>query len=209
LRLTPYAFAKLVCLRDLGSTEVGAFGISSQEDLLLVEDVVLVQQRCTSVTVLFDDTAVADYFDAQIDQGRQPEEFGRIWIHTHPGNSPAPSCTDEETFERCFGGADWALMFVLACGGRTYARLRFGAGPGGQVVLPVEIDFSQPFPAAAPATWEEEYRLSVKPEALEPRRPVSSFGELPRHDSPFLSEQELEFSQFSWPPEFHFDERYY
>jgi len=176
---------------------------------LLVEDVFLVQQRCTSVTVLFDDTAVADYFDAQIDQGRQPEEFGRIWIHTHPGNSPAPSCTDEDTFDRCFGGADWAVMFILACGGRTYARLRFGAGPGGQVALPVEIDFSRPFPAAAPAAWEEAYRQCVKLEAPEPCQPLGSLGDLPRHDSPFLAEPELEFSQFSWPPEFYYDERFY
>src|SRR4051812_12652408 len=145
LRLTPYAWAKLLHLRDLGETEVGGFGVSHPDNLLLVADVRLVRQECTPVTVKFDDDSVADYFDEQVDRGRRPEEFGRIWIHTHPGDSPHPSCTDEETFARCFGPADWAVMFIVARGGQAYARLRFGAGPGGQLLLPVEIDFQQPF----------------------------------------------------------------
>ena len=37
LRLTPYAWAKLIYLRDLGETEVGGFGITAADDLLLVE----------------------------------------------------------------------------------------------------------------------------------------------------------------------------
>src|SRR5439155_22544981 len=110
LRLSPYAWAKLLYLRDLGETEVGGFGVSRPGDLLLVEDVHLVRQECSPMTVKFDDESVADYFDAQVDVGRTPEEFARVWIHTHPGDSPYPSSTDEETFARCFGAADWALM---------------------------------------------------------------------------------------------------
>src|SRR5687767_11059226 len=106
LRLTPYAWAKLLYLRDRGPTEVGGFGVSHPERLLLVEDVRLVEQLCTPVTVKFTDEAVADYFDAQVDAGHRPEQFGRIWVHTHPGDSPFPSVTDEETFARCFGSTD-------------------------------------------------------------------------------------------------------
>ena len=90
LRFTPYAWAKLVFLRDLGSTEVGGFGISAKDDLLLIEDVRLVRQRCSSVTVQFDDVAVTDFFDEQVDRGLPPERFARVWIHTHPGNSASP-----------------------------------------------------------------------------------------------------------------------
>src|SRR5688572_5243805 len=90
LRLTPYAWAKLLRLRDLGNTEVGGFGISAAHDLLLVEDVCLIRQRCSQVTVEFEDVAVADYFDRQVDRGMKPEQFARIWIHTHPGNSSDP-----------------------------------------------------------------------------------------------------------------------
>ena len=51
LRFTPWAWAKLLFLRDLGETEVGGFGISAENDLLLIEDIQMVRQRCTSVTV--------------------------------------------------------------------------------------------------------------------------------------------------------------
>ena len=95
LRCTPYACAKLVFLRDLGPTEVGGFCISAENDLLLIEDIRLVRQRCSSVTVQFEDVAVADFFDEQVDRGLLPERFARVWIHTHPGNSASPSWSAE------------------------------------------------------------------------------------------------------------------
>jgi hypothetical protein len=152
---------------------VGGFGISVWKDPLLVEDVLLIRQHCTAITVKFDDAAVADFFDDQVDQGKMPEEFARIWIHTHPGTSAVPSGVDEETFARSFGEADWALMFILARGGRTYARLRFSAGPTGQLWLPVEVDFGQPFAASTPATWEDEYCRLVTREPVSRERPPS------------------------------------
>lgn len=155
-------------LRDLGDTEVGGFGISSAKDLLLVEDIVLVAETCTPVSVSFDDNAVADYFDQQIEAGRRPEQFGRIWIHTHPGDSATPSSVDEETFERVFGRCDWSVMAILACGGQFYSRLQFTAGPGGHQVLPFEIDYQASFPAAQPAEWEQEYRRCVHQPAPRP-----------------------------------------
>src|SRR3954470_15664559 len=82
LRFSPTAWAKLLFLRDAGDTEIGAFGISAPYDLLFVEDVQLVRQTCTWVRVEFDDEEVANYFDDQVDAGRRPEQFGRLWLHT-------------------------------------------------------------------------------------------------------------------------------
>ncbi len=118
----------------------------------------------------FEDEAVADYIDRQVDLGLRIEQFARIWIHTHPGHSASPSNTDEETFERCFGSPDWAVMFILARGGQTYARLRFSSGPGGAVILPVEIDFGQPFAPSDWASWDAEFARSVTPEVIEVSR---------------------------------------
>ena len=162
LRFTPYAWAKLLYLRDRGETEIGGFGFSSADDPFLVETIALVQQDCSPVTVRFDDASVADYFENQVLAGRTPAEFARIWIHTHPGLSAEPTGTDEATFERVFGRTDWAAMVILARGGARYARLRFGVGPGGQVRVPVRVDFAEPFPESEQDVWELEYAECVR-----------------------------------------------
>ena len=84
---------------------MGGFGITPLDDLLNIQDVVLVQQDCTETFVAFDDDAVARFFDDQVDLGRQPAQFGRIWIHTHPGSSAEPSHADLETFQGFTGAA--------------------------------------------------------------------------------------------------------
>jgi len=157
LRFSPYAWAKLVYLRDRGETEIGGFGLSAEDDPLAVIDVLTVKQKCTPVTVAFDDAAVADLFDELVDQGIHPERFGRLWIHTHPGDCPQPSSTDETTFERAFGKTNWSVMAILACGGASYARLSFHTGPGGALKIPVRVDYGQPFDAADWEAWEQEY----------------------------------------------------
>jgi proteasome lid subunit RPN8/RPN11 len=162
LRFSPLAWAQLLFLRDCGPTEVGGFGVTAEDDLLRVEEIQLVRQQCSSMSVVYDDESVADFFDRQVDRGLAMERVGRVWVHTHPGNCPAPSLTDEVTFDRVFGRSQWAVMFILARGGQCYARLRFSVGPGGDIVLPVTIDYSRPFPASDEAAWHAEYRNQVE-----------------------------------------------
>jgi len=140
-------------LRDLGPTEVGGFGISAPDNLLFVQDIQLVQQHCTEVFVSFDDVAVADFFEDQIDLGRKPEEIGRLWIHTHPGCCPQPSPTDHKTFERAFGHCDWAVMFIIARNGNTSAELHWRVGSA-SLSMNVEVDFSKPFAESDHTVWE-------------------------------------------------------
>lgn len=177
LRFTPTAWAKLLYLRDAGNSEIGGFGVTRPDDLLLVEDIGLVRQRCTPVHVAFDDEAVADFFDAQVDVGRRPEQFARLWIHTHPGSSPQPSRTDEETFARVFGRAEWAVMFIVARGGQSYARLRFNVGPGASVLVPVDVVYKSPFPGSDAEGWQQEYEACVHiPEPEKPRAKAVARG---------------------------------
>jgi hypothetical protein len=171
LRFSPPAWAKLLYLRDRGPTEIGGFGITVPGDPLFVIDIRLVRQLCSPVTVEFDDEAVADFFDEQVDQGRRPEEFSRIWIHTHPCDSAKPSLTDEETFARCFGCTDWAVMFILARKGETYARLRFNVGPGGSLILQSQVEFMAPFAGSTQEIWEQEYQTNVFSGNLSPFAP--------------------------------------
>jgi proteasome lid subunit RPN8/RPN11 len=166
----PLAWLKLQFFCHAGDTEIGGFGISSEENLLYIEDFVTVRQQVTPVTVRFEDAAVADYLDACVDRGLHVEQCGRIWIHTHPGASVTPSAMDEETFGRSFGGCDWSLMFILGRTGRTYARLAFAAGPGGQPTLPSAADWSawpewlaaeRGFLETEMARWQQEYASNI------------------------------------------------
>lgn len=161
LRFSPYAWAKLLYLRDRGDTEIGGFGLSDERDPLLVVDVLTVKQLCSAVTVAFDDVAVADLFDALVDRGLKPDRFARIWIHTHPGDCPLPSSVDEDTFARVFGRADWSVMAIVARNDASYARLAFHAGPGGALEIPVTVDYRAPFMGSDFALWEAEYLAHV------------------------------------------------
>lgn len=161
LRFTPTAWAKLRYLCHKGDTEIGGFGISAADDLLLIEEFALIQQRASEVIVAFEDDAVAEFFDQQVDEGKKPAQFARVWLHTHPGNCPNPSAVDEETFARVFGGCDWAVMFILARGGRSYCRLRCNVGPGLSQLIHVEVDYDQPFCAADFVAWDAEYEANV------------------------------------------------
>jgi proteasome lid subunit RPN8/RPN11 len=165
LRFSPTAWAKLLYLRDRGTSEVGGFGITPPDDLLYVEDIQTVEQLCSVVTVKFDDAAVARFFDQHVDAGRQPAQFARIWFHTHPEMSAQPSGTDEATFERVFGATDWAVMFILSKTDDVSCRLRFNVGPGGAWEIPVNVDYRAEFAGTDLQAWQAEYQAHVRIDA--------------------------------------------
>jgi proteasome lid subunit RPN8/RPN11 len=162
LRFSPTAWAKLLYFRDKSASEVGGFGITEPDDLLYITEFITVKQQVTSVSVKFDDEAVANYFDQQVDLGRKPEQFARHWLHTHPGNSPEPSGVDEDTFNRVFGGCQWAVMFILAQENQVHAELTFNVGPGGRILIPVEIDYRQDFGPSNHELWDTEFKTNVE-----------------------------------------------
>lgn len=161
MRFSPTAWAKLLYFRDKSDNEVGGFGITKPDDLLFVKDFITVKQEVTCVSVKFDDEAVANFFEDQVDLGRKPEEFARIWLHSHPGSSPGPSGVDKETFARVFGSCQWAVMLIVAQNDKTYAELSFNVGPGGQVLIPVEIDYTQDFGPSNQELWDAEYAANI------------------------------------------------
>src|ERR1022692_2367073 len=124
------------------------------------------------MTVVMEDEAIADFSDRCVDQGLLPQNYLRIWCHTHPGSSAEPSGTDEETFARVFGSCDWAVMFIASRTSNTYARLSFHVGPGATTPLPVTIDWSA-WPtiladskfsmANLLAEWQAEFTANIHP----------------------------------------------
>jgi proteasome lid subunit RPN8/RPN11 len=166
----PLAWLKLQFFCHAGDTEVGGFGRSAAGRPLYVEEFVTVPQDVTPVSVSLRDDAVAELFDRSVDSGLPPDRFARIWLHTHPGASPAPSGVDEATFGRAFGACDWAVLFILGRTGRTYARLMFAAGPGGARPLRCAVDWSC-WPGQLTGddlgdrvnAWRHEYARNIHP----------------------------------------------
>lgn len=148
-------------MRDMTDNEVAGFGITDADDLLFVKEFIIIKQQVTCVSFVFDDQAVADFFEEQVDLGRKPEQFARIYLHSHPGDSPQPSSTDEEVFSRVFGNCNWAIMFIVAQNSNTYAKLRFNVGPGWETNIPVCVDYSHEFEAANFELWEQQYKANV------------------------------------------------
>ncbi|MBI9018758.1 MAG: hypothetical protein JEZ07_16010 [Phycisphaerae bacterium] len=166
LRFTPYAWAKLIFMRDITVNEVGSFGITDLDDLLLVKDIAIIKQRVSPVTVAFDDNAVADFFEDQVEANNKPEQFARIWLHTHPGSSPEPSGTDEQTFHRVFGSCDWSIMAIIAQDGNTYARLHYSSGPGCDLQIPITVDYTKEFAQTDFDHWGKLYQQNISEDQL-------------------------------------------
>lgn len=154
---SPYAWAKLKFIRDLGDTEVGFFGVGAADNPLFIEDVMMVKQVCSGVTVEFDEDAVNAYVEDMAELGYTMDQCFRVWIHTHPGSSPTPSGVDETTFAKCFGAPAWSVMFIIAKGGDTYCRIKYTAGPGYAMTLPVEVTTDCAFPGVNYDEWIAEY----------------------------------------------------
>lgn len=159
LTFSHFAWTKLCYFRDKGPTEIGCYGLSDPDDPLRITDVLMVDQECTSVFAEMDGESLAKLMDEMYEKGIKPERFTRTWIHTHPGNSANPSSVDEQTFEKNYGDAPWAIMAILARGGDFYARLRLKSGA---------FDISTPLSyAVEPAVynqekqWEELYNKHV------------------------------------------------
>ena len=191
LRFTRYAWGKLVYVNELSTTEISGFCIANSNDLLLVEDIAFLQQVNTGASTLLDDEAVADHFDDQVDAGRKPNQFARIWLHTHPNHHqfgrhnqfgrktrpkhrncsrcldddfcvPTPSGTDENTIRQAFGSCDWAVMFIYSGGSTGYARLVLKKPVNGQIVMPVVIQKKGKNPTKKDfAEWKQEFEKNI------------------------------------------------
>jgi len=53
-------------------------------------------------------------------------------------------------------------MFIVAQDNKTYAKLSFNVGPGGQVLIPAEIDYAHDFGPSEQQAWDAEYEANVK-----------------------------------------------
>jgi len=161
LKLTPYAWAKLIWMRDKGNTEVAGYCVTETSDPLLITDFVLIKQECTIVTFDLDSDDSAEYVERMMDEGLAPWQCMNILAHTHPGNSTDPSFVDEKNFEKAFSHPNWAIMLIIGQDGSAYCRLKMNTGPGTISLLDVVIEYGVPFNGSNPTEWENEYKAKV------------------------------------------------
>lgn len=161
LRFTAYAWAKLIWMRDRGETEVAGYATTSTDDPLLVTDFRLVKQKCTPVSFDLDPDDLTKDVEHTLDMGLSPWQTHNILCHSHPGDSPSPSLTDEKNFVKAFSHPHWAIMFIVAEGGDSYCRMKINVGPGVVKTIKVAIDWKQSFNGTDISAWEEEYNEKV------------------------------------------------
>ncbi len=187
LRFSPYAWTKLRWIRDYCNSEIAGFGISSMADPFYMEDFRTIKQVASSGHFQFDDDALNDYLADMFEEGKQPGECMRLWLHTHPTkNFASPSGTDEQTFSAAFGNADWAMMIIVDEGDNVYARLRIKSGADGclQMIVPSSLDYQPPFKGVEETSageWKQEADANITQET--PRHTVTGGGRqtLPTH----------------------------
>ena len=168
LRFSPYAWSKVHYLARNVPTEVSFFGVSNETDPAIVEDVVLFGQEVSKASVDADGEQMCDFIDEMFhERGLEPWRFTRIWMHTHPGSSTAPSPTDEATFRDQFGTQDWAAMLIFPkdMRGKVYCRVKImkGAGnvPAVNYLCKCKVDYTLPFLASDEAAWAKEVAAKV------------------------------------------------
>lgn len=130
ITLSEYAFSKLswfrvnctddnvqgIVTKNPQFLEVSLMGISeSEENIGHIVDFVCVPQECSSGLTEPDDDGMNAYIETMLlDKEISIIRCARFWAHTHPGASPVPSSTDNETFVKWFGHSDFGVMYILA-----------------------------------------------------------------------------------------------
>jgi len=148
---------------ELTDKEIGGFGISDADDPLHMVDFRLVKQEVAGASVDLEDEAVSEFLALISEEGLQPWQAMRIYIHTHPfaKSTPSPSGTDESTFATCFGNCSWAVMVIVGGSGDCYSRFKMNGYPGCWSPMDVCIDWAREFPGSNHPAWVEEFKANV------------------------------------------------
>lgn len=199
LRFTPHAWAHYVTIRDAADTEVGAYGVTDEDDPLLVTALLIPKQTVTVASVEVDGDALLDMAEAMDKQGYPPHRWSRVWCHTHPGDSAEPSGVDEVYFESL--DQEWSAMVILADGGESYCRFSWNPkhGAAGEAESYLEVDYTQPFAKSRHEKWLENYKAQVTKRVFTPistpthyNRPWYAGQEMGKEDTADTSEDTAE-----------------
>lgn len=174
LTMSPRAYWHLHWLCQRTPDEVSCMGILAQAGEFRIQDVILVKQIVSTVSV---DLDMVWWADKQVElyekDAIEPWQTS-AWIHTHPQGVKKPSATDEETMAKSFGSWDFAVMIILTKDDHFYARVDFThAFAGGikqrySMECPISVDWNdlegEPVTRTLAEEWEEEFKTLVTSE---------------------------------------------
>jgi len=164
IRFSQYAWDKMSYLASKYNHEIGCFGLSAEDDPLLIIDVLLPKQKVSVAAVDFDDDDLAEFVECHI-RNFPLERFFRIWIHTHPNMSSSPSGTDNKTFLKIFSNAEWAAMVIFPSSQKcpVYGELWIkNLG----LHLTVDVGCESIISEEMKTAWEREVEKKVKVERI-------------------------------------------
>lgn len=120
-------------LRREHDDQIRGFGITAAADPLAIEEIRFLDRSDGA------DVEVLEFLAREIERELPVDRCARVWIGTRPGRSARPTSAEVATFARLFGAVPWCVLFLVAHGGATYARLRYKIGPGGDWKIPVVV----------------------------------------------------------------------
>jgi proteasome lid subunit RPN8/RPN11 len=123
------------------SIEVSLYGIT-ESNSLVIKDFWIPYQFGTAVTTEFDEEKKVEEVDKLIQKGLDPNNFLKIWVHTHPKMSPNPSGTDIQTFKTKFNNLNWSIRLILGQNKQMTVKYQQNSPIPLELDLKTEIDFS-------------------------------------------------------------------
>lgn len=153
LVINALAWLKLCLIRNTKKGQETAFwGVTDPDNPMYVTDIECVKHYGRHSYVEFDDEALMDWTMQMAGQGIYADRCRRVWIHTHPGNSAAPSSVDWNTMNRLSAGAPYMIMLIVAMDNSTTCHMQSQLSCG---------DGSEHAPIRQTATMEVELDDSV------------------------------------------------
>ncbi len=146
-------------LQENGDTEFSAFGFMPDVATREITDLFVPLQYNSPGGTHMDDEGVAKLFSLLSEEGLEHEQYGRVWIHSHPTFSVQPSGTDWSTLKRTFGRCPWVLMIIVSLDGgkfnsSVHLRVNSPMGCATRKLAKLEIDYARGWPKEV-ESWVE------------------------------------------------------
>ncbi len=181
---TKDASEKLKFWIDMSFGEFGGFAVTADpNDRFKITDFIILPQTASGGHADLDNMAIAKYTCKMVKSGLQPNQFSRIWFHTHGGSGyfgPHSSTDDDNTFVRAFGQCDWSVMLIFNDAYSVYMELQNNKAHN--IGWEIGFEFWEKPLSKKHQGWADEFddnvrhgaRVCLKPKAIKVTKPKAT-----------------------------------